>query len=212
MSLVCFALIPGILAEVIFIGWGVLINILLCSFYAVSAEAFILKLRKKPVKRTLSDNSALLTGLLIAIALPPLIPWWMSFIGVFFAIIIAKQLYGGLGFNPFNPAMVGYVLLLISFPIEMTAWLPAGEFVNQSPSLLDSIQITLFGSTSSGLELESFRSMADGFTMATPLDHSKTAFSLGRMTSEFDTSPLFEASTQPWFWINFNFLIRKYHR
>ena len=127
MRLVSIALLPGIFAQVYFLGWGILINLALCSLYAVSAEAFVLKLRKRPIGQTLSDNSALLTGLLIAIAIPPALPWWMSLVGVWFAIIFAKQLYGGLGFNPFNPAMVGYVLLLISFPVEMTSWLPNTE-------------------------------------------------------------------------------------
>lgn len=73
---------------------------------------------------TLQDSSALLTAVLLAISLPPFTPWWMVVLGTLFAIIIAKQLYGGLGQNPFNPAMIGYVVLLISFPVQMTSWLP----------------------------------------------------------------------------------------
>jgi len=207
MQLVIVALIPGILAEIYFLGWGVIINLILCSLYAVSAEAFVLKLRKRPIKRTLSDNSALLTGVLIALAIPSILPWWMSLIGVWFAIIFAKQLYGGLGFNPFNPAMVGYVLLLISFPIEMTAWLPAAELTQLKPNLWQSLQLNFLGTTSSGLNLQDFRLLADGYTMATPLDESKTAFSLGMMSTEITQDPRFSPNLTNWIWLNVFFLL-----
>lgn len=211
MLLVITALIPGLIAEIIFLGWGVLVNILLCGAYALLAEAFILKLRNRSILKTLADNSALLTGLLIAAALPPILPWWMSFIGVSFAIIFAKQLYGGLGFNPFNPAMVGYVLLLISFPVEMTSWLPSTDLTQQStiqlPSLIQSIQLTLFGSTTEGLSLDDFRQLADGFTMATPLDQSKTALLQGSMVTEISNMPDFLLNLKGWIWINGCFLL-----
>ncbi|WP_181962207.1 RnfABCDGE type electron transport complex subunit D, partial [Klebsiella pneumoniae] len=85
---------------------------------AWATEAAILKLRKQHIVATLKDNSALLTGLLLAVSIPPLAPWWMVVLGTAFAVVIAKQLYGGLGHNPFNPAMIGYVVLLISFPVQ----------------------------------------------------------------------------------------------
>lgn len=207
MRLVIFALLPGALAEIYFFGWGVIINLILCGMYAISAEAFVLKLRKRPIGQTLSDNSALLTGLLIALAIPPILPWWMSFVGVWFAIIFAKQLYGGLGFNPFNPAMVGYVLLLISFPVEMTAWLPSSELSQQQPSLLQAIQLNFLGTTSSGLTLQDYRLLADGFTMATPLDESKTSYSLGMMTTEIIQDVNYSPNLTAWIWLNICYLI-----
>jgi len=207
MLLVCFALLPGIFTAFYFLGWGVLINVSLCMIYALATEAFVLKLRNKPIRQTLSDNSALLTGILLALALPPMLPWWMSFVGVAFAIIIAKQLYGGLGFNPFNPAMVGYVLLLISFPVEMTAWLPISEVSNDVPNFLQSIQLTFLFETSDGYTLQSFRELADGYTMATPLDENKTALSLGLMSSEIMQQTYFFDNLNGWFWINFSFLL-----
>lgn len=207
MKLVCFALIPGIIAEIYFLGWGILVNLVICSFYALLAEALVLKLRARSILSTLSDYSALLTGLLIAIAIPPGLPWWMSFIGVTFAIIIAKQLYGGLGFNPFNPAMVGYVLLLISFPVEMTSWLPTPEMAQALPNLWESVQLIIFGVTTNGAELIDFRTLADGYTMATPLDESKTAFSLGQMTSEIVHTSKFVEASKGWLWINLGFLL-----
>jgi len=206
MRLVSLALIPGIIAEIYFVGWGVLINLVLCSVYAISAEALVLKLRKRPIKATISDNSAMLTGLLIALALPPVIPWWMSLVGVWFAIIIAKQLYGGLGFNPFNPAMVGYVLLLISFPVEMTAWLPNREIATQLPSFIDSLQLIFTGSAG-GLNLQDYRILADGYTMATPLDESKTAFSQGLMSSEIIQDAHFSTNIHGWMMINLSFML-----
>ena len=121
MLWVVIALVPGIIAQVTFFGWGVLINASIAIATALLCEAFILYLRKRPVTPSLLDGSALVTALLLAISLPPLTPWWIPFVGTAFAIIIAKHLYGGLGYNPFNPAMVGYAMLLIAFPKEMTS-------------------------------------------------------------------------------------------
>jgi len=124
MLLVVLAALPGMAAQWYFFGIGFLIQVLLAIATAWATEGAILRLRKAPVVPTLSDNSALLTALLLGISLPPLAPWWLVVLGTIFAIVIAKQLYGGLGQNPFNPAMVGYVVLLISFPVQMTSWLP----------------------------------------------------------------------------------------
>ena len=92
----------------------------------------MLKLRARPVMPAISDLSAVVTALLLAVALPPLLPWWLTVLGIVFAIVVAKQLYGGIGYNPFNPAMIGYVLLLVSYPVEMTTWLPP-IMLNQNP-------------------------------------------------------------------------------
>jgi len=207
MLLVCAALIPGALIQIYFFGFGVLINLLLCAGFAVSAEYFVLRLRNRPAKETLKDNSALLTGLLLGIALPPTLPFWMTFVGVWFAIIFAKQLYGGLGFNPFNPAMVGYVLLLISFPVEMTAWLPSRALAENLPSFSESIQLIFFAQTNEGHTVESFRQLADGFTMATPLDFVKTEATLGLMTSEIFSQARFDANLSGWMWVNVGFFV-----
>ncbi len=205
MQRVCLALIPGIIVEFYFYGWGVLINLLLCSIYALTAEALIMKLRKRSIKQSISDYSALLTGILIALSIPPLLPWWMSLIGVWFAIIFAKQLYGGLGFNPFNPAMVGYVLLLISFPLNMTTWISSSE-LNQQPTLLQSLELSFFSETAQGLTLQDFRLIVDGYTMATPLDESKSALSLGVMSSEITHNEHFLANVTISIWVNLSFL------
>lgn len=207
MLIVIAALIPGAAIQYYFFGYGVLINLILCASYAVAAEYFVLKLRQRNPWPVIKDNSAILTGLLIGLAIPPTLPFWMSLVGVVFAIVFAKQLYGGLGLNPFNPAMVGYVLLLISFPVEMTAWLPSRELLSQIPGFYDSLLLILTGNTSNGLSVNDIRTMADGFTMATPLDHLKTEYTLGKMNSEIYTHPLFEANKLGWSWVNYGFAI-----
>ena len=125
MLLVLLAAVTGIEVQTWFFGWGTVLQIVLAALTAWATEAAILKLRKQHIVATLKDNSALLTGLLLAVSIPPLAPWGMVVLGTAFAVVIAKQLYGGLGHNPFNPAMIGYVVLLISFPVQMTSWLPS---------------------------------------------------------------------------------------
>jgi len=122
MLMVILALVPGIIVSIVIFGYGVLINLCLAILSAIGFEAIMLFLRKRPVMFYLKDNSALLTAILIGLALPPLAPWWLTVTGVFFAIVISKQLYGGLGYNIFNPAMVAYAILLVSFPSEMTTY------------------------------------------------------------------------------------------
>ena len=122
MLKVLLALLPGIFVYAWLYGGGILITLVLATATALGTEALMLKLRRRPVQPFLSDYSAVITAWLLALAIPPLAPWWLIVVGVAFAIIVAKQLYGGLGYNPFNPAMVGYAVLLISFPVIMTKW------------------------------------------------------------------------------------------
>ena len=122
MQLVLIATLPGLLVLSYQFGWGILINLFLAVFAAISAEALILKIRQRPIGLYLRDYSAVVTGVLLGLSLPPLVPWWLVVVATVFSIVIAKQLYGGLGSNPFNPAMVGYVVVLITSPIEMTTW------------------------------------------------------------------------------------------
>ncbi|MFV8783825.1 electron transport complex subunit RsxD [Microbulbifer sp. SA54] len=158
MLQVAVATIPGVLALVIYFGVGVLINIFLCTLTALASEAAVMKLRGRPVLFYLKDYSALVTALLLGIALPPYCAWWLPVVGSITAIVLAKQLYGGMGYNPFNPAMVGYVVLLISFPVEMTRWVGAGELINGTPGIGEAFSL-VFGNMN-----------VDGFTRATPLE------------------------------------------
>jgi len=120
---VMLALIPAIVLYVWFYGPAILISLTLASVAALATEALMLKLRNRPLAPFLKDNSALLTAWLLALSIPPLAPWWLVVVGTIFAISISKHLYGGLGNNPFNPAMIGYAALIISFPVHMTHWL-----------------------------------------------------------------------------------------
>ncbi len=122
MLLVLAATLPGVAALTWQYGAGTLINLAWASLVALGTEALLLRLRERPVGFFLQDGSALVTAVLLALALPPYAPWWLTLIAVSFAIGFGKQLYGGLGQNPFNPAMLGYVVVLISFPVEMTSW------------------------------------------------------------------------------------------
>lgn len=209
MLLVLLATLPGIAVQTWFFGWGTLVQILLASATAWGAEAAIIRLRKQPVAQTLGDNSALLTGLLLAISLPSMAPWWMVVLGTAFAVVIAKQLYGGLGHNPFNPAMIGYVVLLISFPVQMTSWLPPQAIAVTTPSLLDTLQIIFAGHTSTGADITSLRMGIDGISQATPLDTFKTSLHAGHSVSEILKSSIYhgELAGIGWQWVNVAYLV-----
>ena len=116
MLTVIAACVPGLIAQLVFFGTGVLIQLVLALTTVSLAEAVIMKMRKRSATAALNDGSAWLTGVLLALSIPSLAPWWIIVIGSLFAIIIVKQLYGGLGFYLVNPSMAAYVLFLITFP------------------------------------------------------------------------------------------------
>ncbi len=178
MREVSLALLPAAVGLWWWFGWGVLTNIILAAAFALASEALILRLRKRPLGPALGDGSALLTALLLALAMPPMSPWWLLLIGCGFAIIFGKQLFGGLGYNPFNPAMVGYVVLLISFPLEMSSWLSARGMAELQLGLGDTLA-QVFGTAAP---------LLDSISGATPLDTLKTELGLGRPLGEITTS------------------------
>ncbi len=204
MRLVLLALTPGALASMVFFGWGVAFNLLIAIGVALGSEALILKLRQRDVRAALLDGSALVTACLLALALPALAPWWLTTIATLFAIVVAKHLYGGLGFNPFNPAMVGYIVVMISFPLQMTLW-PAPLGVGSGwPDFPTTFDWVFGGALPPGQTL-------DSISMATPIDAIKTrlnqlhAIAETRDSSEF--SVLFGAlSGVGWQWINLLYL------
>ncbi|MCP9672908.1 electron transport complex subunit RsxD [Escherichia fergusonii] len=208
MLLVLLAAIPGIATQLWFFGWGTLVQIILAVISALSAEALVLKLRNQPIAAILKDNSALLTGLLLAVSIPPLAPWWMVVLGTVFAVIIAKQLYGGLGQNPFNPAMIGYVVLLISFPVQMTNWLPPYEIAATVPGMADALQVIFTGHTTSGGDMSTLRMGIDGISQATPLDTLKTSLHSGRSVERIMQYPIFSGmlAGAGWQWVNLAWL------
>ncbi|MCC8367775.1 electron transport complex subunit RsxD [Xenorhabdus sp. PB61.4] len=207
MLWVVFAAIPGIALQTYFFGYGTLIQILLAVITALLAESAAITLKKQLVIPYLKDNSALVTGLLLGISLPPLAPWWLIILGTFSAIIIAKHLYGGLGQNPFNPAMVGYVVLLISFPVQMTSWMPPASLQAVTLTPWECLMVIFTGHTPDGSTLLQLLQGIDGLSQATPLDSFKT----GRLThdiSEVLQQPILQGTLAGigWQWINVAYL------
>lgn len=199
MLQVLIALIPGVVALVWQFGPGILINALIALITAVIAESLVLALRKRPIAPFLFDCSAALTAVLLAVSLPPLAPWWLTVFGTLFAIVIAKHLYGGIGYNPFNPAMVGYAVLLISFPRYMTSWLPPLDLVSVTPSFTDMLALIF--------QQETVRDF-DGLAQATPLDTVRTQLGLARGVDEIQSADIFGVlAGKGWQWVNFWYLV-----
>ena len=184
MRQVMLALLPGTLAAIYFFGWGVLLNLLLTIAAGLASEAAMLAWRKRPLTPFLSDGSVIVSAWLLAVCLPPLVPWWLPVVGISFAIIFAKQLYGGLGYNLFNPAMVAYAMLLVSFPKEMTQWgLPQGV-ATQSLDFVQSAMYVFGGGLPQGMTW-------DGLSGATPLNVLKTGSTQGQDWASLAQQPVF---------------------
>ncbi len=208
MRWVALCALPGLVAQIYFFGWGTLIQLVFAIILAIGFEALVMLARKRKPVSALRDYSAIVTAWLLAVAIPPLSPWWMVIIGVFFAIIIAKHLYGGLGQNIFNPAMVAYVVLLISFPVQMTSWLSPSSVSPFQINFPDALSIIFTGYNHEGLSLHQVRAGIDGITMATPLDAIKTSLKAGLTLSEIKESPQFSAiAGKGWEWVNLAYLI-----
>ncbi len=198
MRQVLYALIPAALAHCWYFGPGLAINIVIALSVAVAVEAGALRWQRLPVKPALSDYTAVVTAVLLAFALPPLTPLWVTATGAFFAIGVAKHLYGGLGHNPFNPAMVGYAVILVSFPAELGAWLPPrmGDLDYTHPSLGQTLRYVFTGDLGAGVTL-------DGLTRATPLDTVRVALAEARTMAESTNTPWFgDFGGRGWEWIN----------
>lgn len=208
MRTVTLACIPGIAAQCYFFGYAVLLQIILAVATAWASEALVLKLRAKPVLLRLKDNSALLTAVLLAVAIPSYAPWWIIVGGTAFAIIIVKQLYGGLGNNLFNPAMAAYVMLLVSFPQQMTSWMPPQQLQANQQTYADPICAVFTDFSCAGYSLTQLKTDADGFTMATPLDTLKTDLASGKTVVESQQQKVFDQfGGLGWNWVNLAYLI-----
>ena len=150
MIKVIIALVPAAVFHVWFFGIGLLLNACAAIVVALASEALALRARGRSVADGLLDCSAVVTGLLFAFAIPPLTPWWITAIGVAFAILFAKHVYGGLGYNVFNPAMAGYLVVLISFPEALTRW-PSpllGDLDQLHAGAADTLRVFLGGTLS----------------------------------------------------------------
>lgn len=208
MQMVIFALLPGILVHSYLFGLAIYVQLALAISTAIIAEFAFLKLRHRSALNSIKDYSAVVTGILLAISIPSLAPWWVIVIGTLFAIVIVKHLYGGLGQNIFNPAMAGYVLLLISFPVQMTAWLPIQSMQAFSVPLIDAMSLIFTGFNVDGYSVTQVRSSIDGVTLATPLETIRNAIHAGNTISETLTTTLFSSdSLQGSQWVNLAFLI-----
>lgn len=184
MVLVMAALLPATLFGVYLYGWPALNLLLVTVCTAVLAEAACLRIAGKPVTPYLMDGSAVLSGWLLAMTLPPWAPWWIGAVGSLLAIVVAKQVFGGIGQNLFNPAMVARVALLIAFPLEMTTFTaPKPLFSADAPGFLDGLSITFAAAAE-----------IDGVSSASTLSHVKTELSQGTPLDSALT-PVFDALT-----------------
>ena len=166
MRMVMVALVPATLLDIWLFGWPALFMFVITCGSCLAIEAACLRVQSKLVEPALGDGSALLTGWLLAMSLPPWSPWWIGVLGAVFAIALAKHLFGGLGQNVFNPAMVARVALLISFPVPMTAFVPPRPLGSEmAPGFLDSLSIT-FGH---GFQLDSMSAASALGTIKTEL-------------------------------------------
>ncbi|WP_028456060.1 RnfABCDGE type electron transport complex subunit D [Chitinilyticum litopenaei] len=168
MLKVAAALLPAIAVYVHVFGVGILLQLLLATVTALATEAGCLKLRKYPLKPFLSDGSAIVTAWLLALSMPPLGGWWMVVLATFIAIAVGKHLYGGLGQNPFNPAMIGFAVMIVSFPAQMSRWAAPLALPGVDLDAAAQIAYIFTGSLPAGLSF-------DAIASATPLDMVKTA-------------------------------------
>ena len=201
MQHVLLALIPAALAHVWYFGPGFLFNLLIATAFCLGGEAAMVHLRGRPVEAALTDYSALVTAALLAFALPSLTPWWVTATGALFAVVVAKHLYGGLGFNVFNPAMAGYVVILVAFPMHLNLWVAPrmGDIDYQYLTLFESLRYTLTGTLPEALGF-------DAVSRATPLDAMKSGLATARTVAEVRTLPIMgDFGGRGWEWIG-NFI------
>jgi electron transport complex protein RnfD len=195
MRQVLYALLPGVAAYTWFFGPGVLVQMVLASMFALGFEALMLRVRGREIGLFLGDGSAVVTAVLFALCIPPLAPWWISCIAMLFAIVVAKHLYGGLGQNVFNPAMVGYVVVLISFPQAMTQWLLPRELAPRGLDLAETLRAIFSGHRPAGIDW-------DAVSQATPLDSIKTGLHAGQSLPDIVQQPVFGSlGGLGWEWI-----------
>lgn len=203
MRQVVLAMVPAMLAHMWFFGPGLLINLIIAVLFCLGGEAAMVAVRGRSVKAALGDLSALVTAAILALALPPLTPWWVTATAALFAIVVTKHLYGGLGFNIFNPAMAGYVAVLVAFPTYLNFWtVPRiGALDFHYVDLAETLHYTFTGSLPAHLSV-------DAVSRATPLDAVKSGLSTMRTFAEIHAVPMMgDFGGRGWEWIsNFIFL------
>ena len=195
---VVYALIPGLLCYIWFFGWGILFQCLLAAACALLFEYMVLRLRGREAGMFLRDGSVAVTGLLLALAISPLTPWWITVIGTAFAVIIAKHVFGGIGHNLFNPAMAGYVFILLCFPAQMNTWMLPLAQSSMDFSAIDSLAAIFVAD----------QQLIDAVSGATPLNDMKSRLDLMGMVSEIRGGALYgNFAGKGWEWIAIAWLL-----
>jgi len=201
MLQVQIAALPALLTHIYLFGFGIVIQWMLAVATLIVVEYIMLKMRGRPVYPFITDMSALITITGLVFCIPPEAPWWIIMSGSAFALIFGKHLYGGLGYNPFNPAMLGYAFLLISFPLQMTQWTLPVDLSGHALTFMESAHYIFTGQIP-GMTM-------DAMTGATPLNEVRTGLSQGISVTETlsseTQSQLFGLSS--WGWVNIAFLV-----
>ena len=201
MLQVLAALVPAAIAHVWYFGPGFIFNLLVAGIFAIAGEALMMWVRGRPPEVALSDFSALVTAALLAFALPSLTPWWVTATGALFGVVVAKHLYGGLGFNIFNPAMAGYVVILVTFPMYLNLWVAPrmGDIDYQHLTIIQTLVFTLTGNLPDALTF-------DAVSRATPLDVMKSGLNNMATATEIRANPVMgDFGGRGWEWMG-NFL------
>lgn len=171
MFTVMLALTPATVYGIYLYGWPALNLFLITITSAMAVEALCLYISKRPMKQGLFDGSGILSAWLVALTLPPWAPWWIGVVASICAILLGKQVFGGLGQNVFNPAMLARVIILISFPVQMTTWVnPQPMFSELDQGFMAGLNVT-FNNESVDW---------DSISTASPLGHVKTELTLDR--------------------------------
>lgn len=193
MRTVLLALLPMLVVASWYLGPGIIANTAVACGACCAFEAGMLKWRGQPLAPFLLDSSALVTGVLLGLCLPPLLPWWVTLVACLFAIVVAKHAYGGLGHNVFNPAMAGYLVALVAFPQYVADW----------PALTPDSSWPAFSTWLNYFALGSAPPNFDALSGATPLDSVKTGLGQMQMMSELTAEPGFGLlAGRGWEWIN----------
>ncbi|WP_096085062.1 RnfABCDGE type electron transport complex subunit D [Agaribacterium haliotis] len=172
MMQLCLALLPCTLFAFYIFSWPAIFLFVVCCGSALIFEAVCLYMRGDSIKK-IADGSALVCAWLLALTLPPWAPWWIGITASFFAIVIGKQLYGGLGQNIFNPAMLARTALLITFPVQMTSWYAPMPFADAaSPGFFQALALTFSSVSPEQLNI-------DAYSGATVLGELKTSLGMG---------------------------------
>ena len=162
---VLIALLPAFIVSLCFFGLGALIvtatSVLACLFFEWAIGKFIMKKETT----TICDGSAIVTGVLLAFNMPSNLPIWIIILGALFAIGVSKMSFGGLGCNPFNPALAGRVFLLLSFPVQMTTWPEVGQLVAYTDAATGATPLAIMKGVIVGAPGASLDQLPDAFSL-----------------------------------------------